>query len=335
MNTDWSSRLLSVVSLLVSLGLGSYFMSQNRAASEGAVETRESLVAEFRAELGKQADDFRNEREELEQTYQDALDRQDKRLDGWNGQLTSALEKFDADAQTLLKQMADNERQASDQRQTAFRQQLADLSTGVNRAAVATDAGTGSPAGPELHSPAGPELHSPAGPELRGPAGDIASSRVTSDQPQPTASSEAALSTSGGAVLRLANTVMRPTSAEGIMITLRNETDEEAIVERLRFVPQKDFKAPDASIMADEVSRVTTFRYSAADNTSQRPGFHGVYDHRLTQPLRIPPRDSVTLRMVIAEPKHAGWGLAGQLTIDYNARDKSPLVVNEAHLVFQ
>jgi hypothetical protein len=133
----------------------------------------------------------------------------------------------------------------------------------------------------------------------------------------------------------LANTVMRPTSAEGIMITLRNETDEEAIVERLRFVPQKDFKAPDASIMADEVSRVTTFRYSAADNTSQRPGFHGVYDHRLTQPLRIPPRDSVTLRMVIAEPKHAGWGLAGQLTIDYNARDKSPLVVNEAHLVFQ
>jgi len=319
MNTDWSSRLLSVVSLLVSLGLGSYFMSQNRAASEGAVETRESLVAEFRAELGKQADDFRNEREELEQTYQDALDRQDKRLDGWNGQLTSALEKFDADAQTLLKQMADNERQASDQRQTAFRQQLADLSTGVNRAAVATDAGTGSPAGPELRSP----------------AGDIASSRVTSDQPQPTASSEAALSTSGGAVLRLANTVMRPTSAEGIMITLRNETDEEAIVERLRFVPQKDFKAPDASIMADEVSRVTTFRYSAADNTSQRPGFHGVYDHRLTQPLRIPPRDSVTLRMVIAEPKHAGWGLAGQLTIDYNARDKSPLVVNEAHLVFQ
>jgi hypothetical protein len=308
-------------------------------------------VAEFRAELGKQADDFRNEREELEQTYQDALDRQDKRLDGWNGQLTSALEKFDADAQTLLKQMADNERQASDQRQTAFRQQLADLSTGVNRAAVATDAGTGSPAGPELHSPAGPELHSPAGPELHSPAGpelhspagpelhspagDIASSRVTSDQPTPTASSEAVLATSGGAVLRLANTVMRPTSAEGIMITLRNETDEEAIVERLRFVPQKDFKAPDASIMAEEVSRVTTFRYSAADNTSQRPGFHGVYDHRLTQPLRIPPRDSVTLRMVIAEPKHAGWGLAGQLTIDYNARDKSPLVVNEAHLVFQ
>lgn len=329
MNTDWSSRLLSVVSLLVSLGLGSYFISQNRAASEAAVETRESLVAEFRAELGKQADDFRNEREELEQTYQDALDRQDKRLDGWNGQLTGALEKFDADAQALLKQMADNERQASDQRQTVFRQQLADLATGVNRAAVATD--TGSDAG----SSAGPELRSPAGPELRSPAGDIASSRVTSDQPQPAASSEAALATSGGAVLRLANTVMRPTSAEGIMITLRNETDEEAIVERLRFVPQKDFKAPDASIIADEVSRVTTFRYSAADNTSQRPGFHGVYDHRLTKPLRIPPRDSVTLRMVIAEPKHAGWGLAGQLTIDYNARDKSPLVVNEAHLVFQ
>ncbi|MFM7070706.1 MAG: hypothetical protein ACKO23_02435, partial [Gemmataceae bacterium] len=308
-----------------SLGLGSYFISQNRAASEGAVEARESLVAEFRAELSKQADDFRNEREELEQTYQDALDRQDKRLEGWNGQLTGALQKFDADAQSMLKQLADTERQASEERQTTFRQYLADLPTGPSRAAVANDAGAA------------------AGPDLRGPAGESPSSRVTSDQPQPAVSngsapSEAvasAVASAGGAVLRLANTVMRPTSAEGIMITLRNETDEEALVERVRFVPQKDFKAPDASILADEVSRVTTFRYSAADNTSQRPGYHGVYDHRLSKPLRIPARDSVTLRMVIADPSHAGWGLAGQLTIDYNARDKSPLVVNEAHLVFQ
>jgi len=320
MHTDWSSRLLSVVSLLISLGLGSYFFAQNRVASEGAVETRESLMAEFRAELSKQADDFRNEREELEQTYQDALDRQDKRLDGWNGQLNGALEKFDADAQSLLKQLADTERKASEDRQTTFRQYLAELPANANRATVASD--TGSAAGPDL-------------PALQGPAGEAPSSRVTSDQPQPAASNEAGLAATGGAVLRLANTVMRPTSAEGIMITLRNETDEEAIVERVRFVPQKDFKAPDASILADEVSRVTTFRYSAADNTSQRAGYHGVYDHRLSQPLRIPARDSVTLRMVIADPKHAGWGLAGQLTIDYNARDKSPLVVNEAHLIFQ
>jgi hypothetical protein len=94
------------------------------------------------------------------------------------------------------------------------------------------------------------------------------------------------------------------------------------LVTRIRFQPLSDFRTSttDEDAVATATSEVLTFVYSAANNTSKDPGKHGLYDRTLTTPIQIPAHSSRLLRVVIEDPKHLGWGLQGDLLIDYNGR---------------
>lgn len=331
MNTDWTSRILALASLIISLGAVAYQVSQDQVANENP-SAKSELLAQFKSELDKQATDYQQKQKDLEDHYLAALDEREKRFGEWNESLGDALSKFNTDAKELLDQVALDEQKASQERRTAFRQQLvalagnatdsnaADETTGANSQDASSSAAEASSGTAENGSSKATDAAE--GPDLRGP------------QEEPDAAQTAR---SAAPVLQLVNTVFRPTSADTMLIALRNDTDQDALVESIRFQPKKDFKAPQPGVPSESATSgtLTTVRFTAANNMSTRAGYHGMYSQKLATPIRVPARGTATLRILIEDAKTTGWGLAGSLWLDYNSADKKPLQVKEAHVVFE
>lgn len=339
MNTDWTSRILALASLIISLGAVAFQVSQDQAAKENPSNQTE-LLAQFKDALDKQAADYQQKQKDLEDQYLKALDLREKRFGEWNETLGDALSKFNTDAKELLDQVALDEQKASDERRTAFRQQLADLA-GPSSETAASESASPESASPEAASPEATATDSDssssmasqdaddktvdeAGPDLQGPA-----SAGTADK--------ASVANSNVSVLQLVNTVFRPTSADSMLITLRNDSDRDAVIDRIRFQPKKDFKAPQPAAPSEAATsgKLTTVRFTAAHNMSTKQGYHGLYSQKLASPIRVPSKGTATIRVLIEDGETPGWGLAGRLFLDYNSVDKKPLQVNEAHVVFE
>ncbi len=319
MNTDWTSRILALASLIISLGAVAFQVSQDQAAKEKPSNQTE-LLAQFKDALDKQAADYQQKQKDLEDQYLKALDLREKRFGEWNETLGDALSKFNTDAKDLLDQVALDEQKASDERRTVFRQQLADLAGPSSETAASESA---SPEATATEA-AGDKATEDAGPALQGPS------------PAGTAD-EASVANSNVSVLQLVNTVFRPTSADSMLITLRNDSDRDAVIDRIRFQPKKDFKAPQPAAPSEAATsgKLTTVRFTAAHNMSTKQGYHGLYSQKLASPIRVPSKGTATIRVLIEDGETPGWGLAGRLFLDYNSADKKPLQVNEAHVVFE
>ena len=107
------------------------------------------------------------------------------------------------------------------------------------------------------------------------------------------------------------------------------------MVKRIRFRPTSDFQATgDGSFSALRVNdELITIAFAPSDNTSTKPGHHGIYIRTLSQPVRIPAGETVNLRLVIDNAKHRGWGLQGEVDVEYD--DGQVLKVNAARVRFE
>ena len=126
---------------------------------------------------------------------------------------------------------------------------------------------------------------------------------------------------------------MRPANGDFTLIRIENNSSEDAEIYRLQFQPVSDFRVDSPESLSEAgTDQVTTISYSAADNTSTKPGHHGIYDRTLTDRIRVPAGQAVTVRLIIEDKTFVGWGFAGNLLVQYNAQD--PLVVKSARVRF-
>ncbi|MDG2380794.1 MAG: hypothetical protein P8N76_03900 [Pirellulaceae bacterium] len=296
-SVDWTSRIISVVSGLVAVIAIGLAMTQ-----QPVVPQTSELITEFEQALKKESDLYAKQKVVLENEFRSSLQANDNRMKGWNDQIVSALNQFEQDAQNLVDQIAATERQAKEQRVTAFRQEIAtirQLTARENQSAVEA-------------TPESPN---------QDPANQDTASETNETQP-PTI-----------AQLTVAESVMRPANGDFTLIRIENNSSEDAEIYRLQFQPVSDFRVDSPESLSEAgTDQVTTISYSAADNTSTKPGHHGIYDRTLTDRIRVPAGQAVTVRLIIEDKTFVGWGFAGNLLVQYNAQD--PLVVKSARVRF-
>jgi hypothetical protein len=299
---DLTSRILSVASLVVALGSVAFLYMQSRV-----VGTRDELVKQFNTELTEQARAFDVARTNMEAKLQTALDNDNTRMEGWNTQLNDALSAFRTDATSLLAQIEANEKTASEQRQQAFRTALETYDERL--------AGNSTESASDLNGPTNQADAADTVPELKGSGATTPQAEMAS--------------------LRLANTVLKPGTGNTTLMVIQNGSDQDALIERIRFRPVSVFQTTDSLDLAPDASStsVTTVSYDLTDNTSKQAGHHGIYDRMLTDKIRVPAGESVTLRVVINDKQNEGWGFTGKLVLDYDG--KEPLTVESARIAFR
>ena len=306
-SVDWTSRIISVVSGLVAVIAIGLAMTQ-----QPVVPQTSELITEFEQALKKESDLYAKQKVVLENEFRSSLQANDNRMKGWNDQIVSALNQFEQDAQNLVDQIAATERQAKEQRVTAFRQEIAtirQLTARENQSAVEA-----TPESPNQDT----ANQDPANQDT---ANQDTASETNETQP-PTI-----------AQLTVAESVMRPANGDFTLIRIENNSSEDAEIYRLQFQPVSDFRVDSPESLSEAgTDQVTTISYSAADNTSTKPGHHGIYDRTLTDRIRVPAGQAVTVRLIIEDKTFVGWGFAGNLLVQYNAQD--PLVVKSARVRF-
>ena len=321
-SVDWTSRIISVVSGLVAVIAIGLAMTQ-----QPVVPQTSELITEFEQALKKESDLYAKQKVVLENEFRSSLQANDNRMKGWNDQIVSALNQFEQDAQNLVDQIAATERQAKEQRVTAFRQEIAtirQLTARENQSAVEAtpESPNQDPANQDTanQDPANQDTAN-QDPANQDPANQDTASETNETQP-PTI-----------AQLTVAESVMRPANGDFTLIRIENNSSEDAEIYRLQFQPVSDFRVDSPESLSEAgTDQVTTISYSAADNTSTKPGHHGIYDRTLTDRIRVPAGQAVTVRLIIEDKTFVGWGFAGNLLVQYNAQD--PLVVKSARVRF-
>ena len=298
---DWPSRTIAILSLFIAIGAGGYAILED--PNENDV-TQDKLIDEFKTALQTESDTFSKQRQALQNEFQSSLRANDQRMTDWNGQIVNALNGFEADAQQLVDQLAEAEKRAIQNRTTAFRQEIATL---------------------RQLSTSQPD-----------PKGNITTNETTAQDTNAAATidnpNREILATSANLIL--AESVMRPASGDYTLIHVENNGKEEAIIHRLQFRPVADFRVESSDTINDAgTDTITTIAYSQADNTSTKPGHHGIYDRTLTEPIRVPAGEAITFRVVIQDVNYVGWGFTGNLMLEYNS--DNPLVVDTARIRFR
>lgn len=319
MQVDLSSRIISVISLLVAIGAIGYVYTQHEMSG-----TRDELLAKFDDQLQLQAEKYATARENMDAKYTQALERQDARMESWNAQLNDAIAAVQQDANQVLTKIESEEAAAAQQRQLAFRAALDDL---PQRLAAATD--NGSNGGDSLDRDA---MDSAA--EISPPSNaDVAESDAADEAPEIGAGSVLD-QLADNAHLRIVTTVLKPGTGNTTLIEIENDGEEEALIDRIRFRPEAQFEFSDTTEVSPEVvdGTITTITYDDADNTSTKPGYHGIYDRMLGEPIRLPAGERLTLRVTILDSEHQGWGFAGKLVLNYNT--KEVLSIDAARVAF-
>jgi hypothetical protein len=305
------SRVLSILSLGIAIAATAYAYYQHRSATPN-----EQLAGLVDEEFAKRDSSFTTAHAELKQQFETALDKQDQRMEQWNAQLTSAIQLFRQDGDALLKRLEDDEQLASQQRQQAFREELARY----DERAPADESVSDALAGPANQSDQQPE------------GGDVEQATTAAE----TAAVEAAdegNSTLNMARLKVVTTALRPGSQDPALIVIENDGSQDALIERIRFRPESEFDATEGQDAQASSVSTTTIVYEPSDNTSERRGYHGIYDRQLQQKIRIPAGESLTLRVVIHDPRYEGWGFSGRLRLEYNGAE--PLSVDSARVTFR
>ena len=298
---DWTSRTFAILSLFIAIGAGGYVFVQDQDESNF---TQNELVGEFRTALQTESDAFSKQRQALQNEFQSSLRANDQRMTDWNDQIVKALNEFEADAQQLVDQLTAAEERAIQERTTAFRQEIATLR--------------------QLAS---------SKPDR---SGNVTTSETTPQDTDaaatPSEPTSEPLTTTANLIL--AESVMRPASGDYTLIHVENNGKEEAVIHRLQFRPVADFRVESSDTLSDAgTDTITTITYSKADNTSTKPGHHGIYDRTLTDPIRVPAGADITFRVVIQDVDYVSWGFTGKLMLEYNS--DNPLVVDTARIRFR
>lgn len=254
--------------------------------------TRDELLTKFGQELQGMITLHEEKRDALEKKFTDSLDQNDKRMTEWNQQLVSAINTFDSDAKRLLETMSAAETRASENRLADFQREMVEL----RRLAVSD------------------------------PDADKTTDPGSTDDTETPDDTQLAVHT----VLK----VIPSDAKEEALIRIENSSDEDALIQRIQFKPESDFRveASDASEDYSNTDTILVFAFDSSDNTSTKPGHHGLYDRKLTDPIRVPAGENMTLRIVITGRDHLGWGFAGQVRLDYNSKER--LLVKTARVHF-
>lgn len=135
--------------------------------------------------------------------------------------------------------------------------------------------------------------------------------------------------------LQVVNTVLRPGTGNTTLVVFKNTSEQDALISRMRFRPESGFESKGTVELDPNTvpSNVVTMVYSEDDNTSLKPGKHGVYDRTFSRPIRVKAGEQLTLRVLIDDASWQGWGFVGTLLIDYG--DAQKLLVKSARVAFR
>ena len=301
MPPDIVSRVLSIFSLIIALGAIALLLLNFRLK-----DNRDELQMTFEQHLAANAHEFTKTQSELERKHQAALDKHVQSIDAWNSQLNAAVESFRSDANTLLSQIEDDNRLSEQQRLFSYQAVLKDLESRL--AAME----------PPLDLSKHPDSATEASDQVSDPADLL-----------PEISSDDAIASSDTTSLRLVTSSLRPSSEQVTLVVLENLSDEPTEIQSVRFRPMSRFPL---SLDSDPVKSAIRISFSPSDNTSTKPGYHGVYAQDLETPVVIPAGQRTTLRFTITDPQHNGWGFAGSLLLGYN--DQESLAIDSGRVIF-
>ncbi len=255
--------------------------------------TRDELLTKFGQELQGMITVHEEKRNALQKEFTDSLDRNDERMNTWNNQLVTAMDNFDTDAKRMLQDLSAAETRASENRLADFQKEMIEL----RRLAV------------------------------RSPNEKSSTDDGSSDEGDQPDSTQLAVHT----VLK----VIPPDTQNEALIRIENDTDEDALIQRIQFKPESDFRveASDATTDYSGVDSFLLFPFDSSHNSSTKAGHHGLYDRKLSDPIRIAAGETMTMLVVIRGDDHIGWGFAGQLRLVYNSDE--PLLIKTARVHFE
>ena len=140
----------------------------------------------------------------------------------------------------------------------------------------------------------------------------------------------------GETILNATETPQFPVDTEFVTAKIVNESVEPAVITHVKFAP-KDVVEDVPTSIAIEPLRATTetelvVEYSSAENTSHDSEEQGMYFRKLVSPFTINPGESADLLLAIRNPGHIGFGMRGDLTLEFNTVESK--VIPNAVLIF-
>lgn len=140
----------------------------------------------------------------------------------------------------------------------------------------------------------------------------------------------------GDPILNATETPQLPVDTEFVTAKIVNESVEPAVITHVKFAP-KDVVEDVPTSIAIEPLRETTeteliVEYSSDENTSHDSEEQGTYFRKLVSPFTINPGESADLLLAIRNPGHIGFGMRGDLTLEFNTVESK--VIPNAVLIF-
>jgi len=115
----------------------------------------------------------------------------------------------------------------------------------------------------------------------------------------------------------------QPLASEyAITLTVRNTSDQLAVVSRVLFQPREIIENVSTSLASRSfgVSSPSemALAFSMDDNRAEDRESQGRYVHELPDTFQIPADTAIDIRLAIKNDEHLGYGLRGKLTLEYN-----------------
>jgi len=124
-------------------------------------------------------------------------------------------------------------------------------------------------------------------------------------------------------------------SGSSSILELRNIGERDAMIEAITFTPLEVVKLDPAEFSQELLpAKLATIPFDPEHNLTEETGRHGIYHQEMvdTFPWVLAADDDTRVLLTAVNPKHAGWGLIGDLKIRYNS-DKE-LTIKAATIVF-
>lgn len=116
-----------------------------------------------------------------------------------------------------------------------------------------------------------------------------------------------------------AQQVLRPVlPADNRLLVLRNDGAHEAAIRRVVFRATDRFQVRDMNVASKiPSSTALLIEFLPEDNRSAMADHHNLYVRDYADDLVVPGKADAAVQLIIRNAEHAGWGLIGDLTIEY------------------
>ena len=130
----------------------------------------------------------------------------------------------------------------------------------------------------------------------------------------------------GQAKLQVVEKTMRPLANENeVTMTVRNTGDRAAVITRVTFEPTSVLDDIPTELAAQPLPGSSdshlVVALQPADNLADSSDRQGRYVHLLAEPYTIAAASEVDVLVAVENPDHRGFGLFGNLTLDFNESD--------------